>query len=160
MKLESLDGRYVELTVSGYEFAGGPSTPDEPDWDANWLMIAGKVWDGDQSWAFHDPCMTTWEAQQLASWLRGLGNAHPATVESADPEELRLYMTEPNVMFELNRTSEGITTLDVFFDAESQPPSGLNDEGLGHRVRLTMPQADVAAAANEWERELMSYPIR
>lgn len=124
-------------------------------------MIRGKVWDGSKSWEFHDPCMTTWEARELASWLRGLGNAHPETVAAADPEEVRLWLTEPNLMFTLAATSEGITTLDVYFDAESLPPHGSNDhEGLGHRVRLTMPQAEIAAAVTVWEHAQVAHPRR
>jgi len=138
VRLESLNGHFVELAVSGYQFGSGQSTSAGVDWDANWLMIRGKAWDGTQSWEFDDPCMTTWEARELSSWLRGLGNANPATVAAAEPQELRLWLTEPNLMFALHATSEGVTTLDVYFDAESRPPTGSNDDdaGLGHRVRL------------------------
>ena len=126
MKLESLDGHFVELVVTSYQFAGARSTSHVPDWDANWLMVAGKVWDGDQSWTFRDPCMTTWEAQELGSWLRGLRIAEPASVATSQSEELRLWLTEPNLMFTLRQTTtQGITTLDVYFDAESRPPSGI-----------------------------------
>ena len=154
MRLQSLDGQFVDIAVTSYQFGGRQSSSNEVDWDANWLMVRGKAWDGVQSWEFHDPCMTTWEARQLASWLRGLGNAHSETVSAADPEELRLWLTEPNLMFTLASTSQGITTLDVYFDAESRPPSGSNDDhdGLGHRVRLMIPQADVTAAVANGSR--------
>lgn len=102
------------------------------------------------------------EARALASWLRGLGKASPATVAATDPEEVRLWLTEPNLMFTLAATSQGITTLDVYFDAESRPRGDSNDdnEGLGHRVRLTIPQAEVAAAVGDWERDLTAFPTR
>lgn len=162
MRLESLDGHFVDLTVIRYQFGSGQSTSAVPNWDANWLVIRGKVWDGIQSWEFQDPCMTTWEAREVASWLRGLGNAHSATVEAADENELRLWLTEPNVMFELLRTSQGITELAVYFTLESQPPAGSNDDGqgLGHKVQLTIPQVAIAAAVTEWEADLSQFPVR
>ena len=162
MRLEALNGHYVVLAVTGYQFASGQSTSDQADWDANWLMIRGEVWDGDQSWDFHDPCMTTWEARELASWLRGPGNANRATVAAADREEPQLWLTEPNLMFILDGASQGITTLDIYFNAESRPPSDSNDddEGLGHQVRLTIPQANIAAAASGWEEDLTHFPVR
>jgi hypothetical protein len=162
VRLESLDGHFVELAVTGYQFGNRQSTSSDVDWDANWLMIRGKAWDGSQSWEFDDPCMTTWEARELASWLRGLGNGHPATVAAAKPEEVTLWFTEPNLMFTLSETSQGITTVDVYFNAESRPPRGSNDEdeGLGHRVRLTIPQADIAEPVGGWEQALTHFPVR
>ena len=162
MHLQSLDGLFVDLVVTSYQFGRGQSSDDEADWDANWLMIRGKAWDGAASWEFHDPCMTTWEARELASWLRGLGSADPKTITATDPAVVRFWMTEPNLMFTLAATSMGIVTLDVYFDAESRPPSGSNDDkaGLGHRVRLTIPQADLAVAVDDWERDLIAFPVR
>ena len=162
MRLESVDGQFVDIAVTSYQFSGGQSSSNDVDWDANWLMIRGKVWDGVQSWEFHDPCMTTWEARDLASWLRGLVNANSQTVAAADPEEVRLWLTEPNLMFMLAATSQGIVTLDVYFDAESRPPGGSNDDedGLGHKVRLMIPQADVAAVVGAWEQDLIAFPTR
>jgi hypothetical protein len=162
VRLQSLDGKFVDIVVASYQFSGGRSSSDHLDWDANWLMIRGKAWDGVQSWEFQDPCMTTWEARELASWLRGLSSANSATVAAADPEEVRLWLTEPNLMFTLAATSQCTTTLDVYFDAESRPPGGSNDDedGLGHRVRLTIPHTDVAAAASEWEQDLIAFPTR
>ena len=162
MRLESLDGHFVELTVTGYQFGSGQSTSSGVDWDANWLMIRGKAWDGTQSWQFDDPCMTTWEARELASWLRGPGAVTPATVATGESEEVRLWFTEPNLMFALDKTSEGITTVDVYFDAESRPPAGSNDEGegLGHQVRLTIPHVDIADAVSRWEQDLRAFPVR
>lgn len=154
MRLESLDGLFVDLRVSSYEFECGQSTSEWPDWDANWLMVHCEAWDGVESWAFDDPCMTTWEARELASWLRSLGNP--------DPEAARLWLTEPNLTFELADASAGVTTLEVHFDAESRPPNCSSDdhEGFGHRVRLIVPQADLVAAANEWDCDLAAFPIR
>lgn len=158
VRLESLDGQFVELAVSGYQFGSARSTSSGVDWDANWLILRGKVWDGSQSWEFNDPCMTTWEARELAAWLRGLGTA----LAVAEPGATKLWLTEPNLTFSVVESSQGVTTLDVHFDAESRPALGSNDEGdgLGHRVRLVVPQHDIAQAANHWEQGLAQFPVR
>lgn len=51
-----------------------------------------------------------------------------------------------------------ITTVNIYFNAESRPPTGSNDdeEGVGHKVRLILPQADVAEAVTQWEQDLHS----
>jgi len=132
------------------------------DWDANWLVISGKVWDGDRSWEFRDPCMTTWEARELASWLGGLGRETPRPAETAESAARRLWMTEPNLTFEAVGATDGLWVIDVFFDAEARPPTGSNDDGkgVGHRVRLTVPHADITAAATAWSEALLDYPVR
>ncbi len=162
MELVSLDGRFVELAISAYQFGGGRSTSEERDWDANWLMIRGRVWDGHVSWAFHDPCMTTWEARELSGWLRGLADSNAATVKTAGPDELRMWLTEPNLTFELTGSDHGMISLVVHFDAESRPPRGSSDgdQGLGHEVRLELSTADLARAVDDWDRELVRFPER
>ncbi|WP_017934281.1 WapI family immunity protein [Nocardioides sp. Iso805N] len=162
MRLESLDGAFVDLTVIGYQFASGVSTSSGPDWDANWLMVHGEAWDGVQSWAFDDPCLTTWEAKELASWLRGLGSGGPTVAAGGGPGHGRFLLTEPNLMFALIEAAQGITTMDIYFEAESRPPMASCDdgEGAGHKVRLTIPQSDLARAGEGWEHDLEEFPPR
>lgn len=162
MRLDSLDGRFVELSVTDHEFGAGRPTGERPDWDANWLMVRGKAWDGDRSWEFHDPCMTTWEARQLGSWLRGLTSASTRTVDAAEPDGLCLWLTEPNISFELAGTADDIVSLIAYFDAESRPPTGSNDdgEGLGHRLDLILAQAVLSPAVDEWDQQLTRFPVR
>lgn len=162
MRLESVDGIFVELAVSSYQFGSRQSSSDDVDWDANWLVIAGKVWDGHRSWEFRDPCMTTWEARELASWLAGLAATNPVPADAVEDSERRLWMTEPNLTFEAVGAEDGLCVIDVFFDAEARPPTQSNDEGegVGHRVRLTVPHVDITAAVADWSAELRDYPVR
>ncbi len=43
MLLEGDDGAAVELRVVGYQFPGDEVDAVSGDWDANWLVIAGRV---------------------------------------------------------------------------------------------------------------------
>lgn len=150
----------MELTVVGYQFANLVSRPGEFDWDANWLRIWGEVRDGSRAWTFLDPCLTTGEAERLASWLRGLGDLGRAAGEASDPDDRWLEFTEPNLAFALRSSSPDAVVLDVRFDLESRPRAIADDEGRGHVVRLTVSQSDVARAADGWERELARFPMR
>lgn len=162
MRLQSLDGLFVDIAVSDYQFRLAQSKPGQDNGDANWLVIRGKAWDGVESWEFSDPCMTTWEARNLAAWLRGLGDTHGQGTETSRPEHVGLWLTEPNLEFTLAASSDGITTLDVHFDAESRPPgcSSQDHEGLAHTVRLTTPQVEINLAVTEWETDLRAFPPR
>lgn len=106
--------------------------------------------------------MTTWEARELATWLRALSDANPGTGSPADAEAVQFWLTEPNLVFALAAIGQGVTTIEVCFDAESRPPgcSSEDHDGLGHSVRLKVPHAELAAAVAEWERDLRAFPIR
>jgi hypothetical protein len=162
VKIESDDGCFADLAILSYQFPERRPT-GERDWDANWLVLRGNVWDGSQSWSFEDPCMTTWEAQDLVVWLRALDQPRTPSGSGYESGSSRMHwLTEPNVSFGLDDYAHGVTSLSAYFNLESRPRSGSNDdgEGLGHRVRLRLPQAFIARAASEWEQELQAFPER
>jgi hypothetical protein len=134
--------RSVGLVPVRYEFATMQSA-DTEDWDSNWLMIQGHVADGDLTWSFVHPYMTTWEARQLSVWLRLISSG---TAPDAD-----LMFTEPNVQLRFLGSHDDEARISVGFAAESAPP-GTDDErrfGDGHPVELTLPSDAFGAAADE-----------
>lgn len=50
MRLEEHGGQSLQLTVRGYQFAGGHN-----EIDLNWLIVRGEVRAQDASWSFEDP---------------------------------------------------------------------------------------------------------
>jgi hypothetical protein len=72
MRLASSNGNSVTVRLDGYQYPAITGS-DDRDYDANWLMVAGEVVNGARSWSFRDPCLLTWEAQELAGWLRSVG---------------------------------------------------------------------------------------
>lgn len=157
MRLESADGASVELSVKGYQFGAS----NEPrDWDANWLVIAGVVVlpDG-TTWTFEDSCLTTWEARELANWLRQVHEGHvPPSVWDSDEERL-LVFTEPNIAFSLAARSEGSAAVRVHLSLESGPPSD-EQELFDYFVVLELSMAALADAFSAWETELQPFPVR
>lgn len=122
VKLAWGEDRSIELRLVSYQYPDCVPSGSR-DWDANWLMVHGVVQDRDQSWEFRDPCMTTWEVEELIRWLDQL-------VAGDDTAERCLSFLEPNVKFErvpepfsdvtLNSFSD--VTLNVWFALESVPP--------------------------------------
>lgn len=159
MRLESQDGTFVALQVTSYECAGRPVEDDGFDWDANWLMIRGDVWDGFQAWRFHHPCLTTHEARELGRWLRGLRRARPLELSDPTPEGPDLDFTEPLLAFTLVAVARDVVTVDVSFEAEAWP-TPRSPVGSAPVVRLGISQATLDSAIADWDAELVAFPVR
>jgi hypothetical protein len=162
LRLASDDGVAVDLSPLRYEF-GSASAPR--DWDANWLVIAANVSlpDG-RSWSFNDPCLTTWEARELGSWLRDIlsGNVQPSALAS-DGDERLLAFTEPNLAFSLVGRNDETVTVRVYFSLESSPPwvQGSDDADLfDFFVEVWPTHQALRDAVASWERELAAFPER
>lgn len=98
MQLTSTDGAAFELRLTGYEY---PTLTAPGDWDANWLNVHGQVRTAaGESWTFHDPSLTTWEARDLHRWLQAAaeGLVEPTDTPGEDLADV-LTFTEPNLAF-------------------------------------------------------------
>lgn len=78
----------ISLHVLRYEFPGHTER-----YDANWLVIRGMVELADAAWSFQDPCLLTWEVEELIEWLRALPN--PPTKSLSFIESLLTFLHEP-----------------------------------------------------------------
>src|SRR3712207_3835953 len=85
MLLRGREGNELELALVGYQF---PDENTDP-WDSNWLLVSVRVLGPEGSWDVVDPCLTTWEAKRLVSWL-----IHAA---AHDPASRPMTFTEPNL---------------------------------------------------------------
>jgi hypothetical protein len=146
MRMSSGDGPSVELRPLRYQFG---RSADPRDWDANW---------------FSDPCLTTWEARELGSWLRGVrsGEVEPTTFGGED-EDPSLVFTEPNIAFSLARRDAGSAALRVHLSLESAPPWERGPGGpdlFDFFVEVDLTPAALAAAQSDWGRELAAFPVR
>lgn len=162
MRLTSADGVVVELRPLRYQFS---SSPESGDWDANWLVVAGHVElpDG-RSWSFTNPCLTTWEARELGSWLRGVreGDVAP-TAFFGEEDDVSLVFTEPDVAFSLAGRNVGMAAVRVHFSLGSLPP-WLGEAGgpdlFEFFVVAQLTHATLADALAVWEQELAAFPVR
>ena len=165
MRLTSDEGTVVDLRPLRFQFG---RSPQPRDWDANWLYVDGQVELSDgRSWSFSDPCLTTWEARELESWLQGVlaGSVEP-TAYGGEMDEKLLDFTEPNLAFSLASRDVGSETIRVHFSLESLPP-WLRRNGNAERpdifdffVEVRSARSALAEAAASWGQELQAFPIR
>jgi hypothetical protein len=160
VNLLALDGTQFSLSIAGYQYPGNTgSGPD--DWDANWLSVAGdlRLPDG-RSHSFLDPCLTTWEARELATWLAAVaaGIASPAEDQSLPA----LTFTEPCVAFGLADGGGGPIGLRVYLSLEAEPPFVVaGQKGMfTNYVPFPATETAVLRAAGELSSELSAYPVR
>lgn len=151
MLLRSSDGAEVELSIVGYEFPdlSGLDDPEDDEWDANWLVVEGRVRlpDG-RRWSFREPCLVVDEARELGEWLGGVGGD-------------TLVFTEPNLGFsrEPGGSDRGEIRLRVTLSHESVPP-WIERCAEGWVVPLTIEPSELTAAASDWTASLVAFPAR
>jgi len=148
MKLASKDGQLFEMRILQYQF---PHKETE-DYDSNWLIIAGDVIHPRGSWHFSDPCLLTYEAERLASWMDAVsgGKALPATCS----------FIEPNLEFRAIFGAQPV--LRVYFRLEARPKWASNKFAEKEDIWVEFPldELDLRSTAREWRGELSAYPQR
>lgn len=143
----------LQLRVVDYQFPeifGGRDQPHaggEPDWDANWLVVRGRVTAADGgTWSFQEPCLTTWEAAALADWLDNAAARQPAP---------GLTFTEPNLEF--RTVFDGIQiVLTVGLSHESRCPG----HPAAQEIVLALTSDAIRVAAREWRQQILGRPPR
>lgn len=160
MRLASPNGNSLTIRIDGYQYPAVTGSGNR-DYDANWLMVAGDVVDGDVAWSFRDPCLLTWDARELAAWLRSVadGSRRPEPIDPHGNGGGLLVFTEPNLAFNLHdRTPDG-AVIRVYLSLEALPP-GAETKIFEYFVELPMTDDRVAAGLAEWEAELRQFPVR
>ena len=142
----------LDLDIEGYQFPFFRS-PEDFDYDANWLNIVGEVRrsDGD-SWRFRDPCLTTWEAKALLTWLR-------AVIASADPIDPPQFI-EPNVSFAVGHNGKSQVTLLVTLSQESAEPPIVKRGSKETQLSLVTDKQQLREAVTALEQQIATFPPR
>jgi hypothetical protein len=151
MMLRGQEGNELELGLVGYQF---PDEERDP-WDSNWLLVAVRVLAPEGSWEVVDPCLTTWEAKRLVSYL-----IHAA---GHDPASRPLTFTEPNLTVTArSRTSAPLRVhLRACIALELRPPWVRTVAGVNNLcVDLDVERADLARAAASLLSDLVAFPQR
>ena len=162
MHLAGPDGVSVTLRPVGYQFPDAATG----EWHGqNWLLIDGAVNSLDGAWAFRDPCMLTYEAVELGSWLT---RAAQGLVEPSEPDANgnvwpEWMFIEPNVGFGVESYDGDAVVLRVHFSLESAPAwAGEEQHSVTHQfyVRCRVRSADLLAASRKWLAEVAEFPER
>jgi hypothetical protein len=163
VQLGSAQGPAAEFEVLGYEF---PSASRTDSWDANWLSIATQIrLEDGRGWEFTHPCLTTFEAAQLGSWLRDLSEddarGEPRYADATKPGD-RLSFTEPLLAFEAETPSDGLA-IRILLDLEARPPWEPWEHWTGENqfvLLIPVTREELHVAARRWAEELAPFPQR
>lgn len=157
----------LEIRIAGYQFALH-ETADEPldasSWDSNWLVVEGAVRASyGTQWTFEDPCLTTWEVEELSDWLQQIAAEATTAAANADaggPVTEWLTFTEPNLSFAVVSLSESQVELTIVLGHEAAAPP--LDPQLPKRSEITIVTSkhEIQNAAIELRRQLSAYPVR
>lgn len=164
VQLTSTDGAFLELRPTRYEF---PTITTPGDWDANWLTVHGQVRTvAAESWTFHHPSLTTWEAHDLSHWLQKAagGQVDPTDNPGADTADV-LTFTEPNLAFSVAAVIGEDTVLRVHLSLEAAAgrPDWTREDGPGlyeYSVSLRLSRAQLLTAAAQWSHDIAPFPPR
>jgi len=134
-------------------------------WTANWLDIQRRIClpDG-RTWDFTHPCLTTFEAMQLGSWLQRVstGGVSLPLRSGTDSAASKLFFTEPLLAFRAESTSNGHIELNVILDLEALPPwepwERISEEDFVVVVAVT--RQDLDQAIVEWAQACARFPER
>ena len=151
MLLRGREGNELEFGIVGYQF---PDEERDP-WDSNWLLVSVRVLAPEGSWEVIDPCLTTWEAKRLVSWLI------PAAAH--DPAAMPMTFTEPNLtVVARGRTSAPLRVhVRAGFALERRPPWARTAAGSNDLcVDLDVERGELARAAASLLSDVVRFPQR
>jgi hypothetical protein len=147
MQLTAQDGSEFELAVIQDEF---PELQDDAK-DSRWLTISFRASTPDgETFEETAPCMNVYEAQNLAAWLRALGDGRPEIGE--------LEFLEPNLRFSVEEGAgtEEEVLIRVGFHLEARPEWAVVDPPTSEVgwIDLLVTREQAAAAAEELKQDL------
>lgn len=151
MLLRGAEGNELELAIAGYQF---PDEDRDP-WDSNALLVAVRVLAPGGTWSVVDPCLTTWEARHLVSWL-----VHAA---GREPLPAPITFSEPNVTVTARSVAGAPHRVHVRagFALELRPPWAHTAAGSDHLgVELEVGRGELARAAASLLTDLAQFPQR
>jgi hypothetical protein len=134
-----------ELEIGSYQF---PISDEK--YDSNWLVVNGTVEHAGEQWTFQDPCLLTWEAEEIVAWLEALSSGRQAQAD--------LSFVEPNISFRW--LSDNM--LCVMLWLEALPPSKRSSTELGEElsIQFSVTPASLHQAAQEFRTQLVRFPQR
>jgi hypothetical protein len=161
MRLVARDGTSLTLHPLGYQFPAGTGPDDD-----QWLVVSGRLRDGDRSWSFEEPCLLLDEAYELAAWLRRAaeGDVQPQPLAGSQDQgwEPSLRFTEPVLAFSVAARDDAGMVVRVHCSLEAAPPWLDEDQRApwGHVVALRVAPIELRQAAGQWTHELSLLPAR
>jgi hypothetical protein len=155
------DGAGVSLTPLSYEFPTGPPGAIE----GNWVVLEVDASAEEGSWSARAACLTTWEAQEVAPWLREVaaGRVIPTLAGPDGVEQPEFTFMEPSLAFSVAPSDDSRVHIRVHLTHTLAAPWLDVDERCEtwqHFVELRLTDLQLLHAASVWEEELSAFPPR
>ncbi len=147
MLLKGQDGSEFELKIVGYEF---PKSREK--FDANWLIISGKLRSTTDNWEFCSPCIFTWDTEQWCNWFTKLGKQQLFSEEES-------FLVTYEIKLHLEVLKQEADTILLRLINEVRYDSVLK-QWVKHVYDMPLSAANMAAAALEWCEEIKRFPTR
>lgn len=165
MLIATAAGVTVDLRIVGYQYPGLSGSGAGYDFDANWLMVSGRVArPNGSSFRFQDPSLLTDEAVEMGRWLAAAARGECTPVDHWDWETKlpsgMLDFLEPNIAWSVQGLSQSDISLRLHLSAEAAPPEARPGYDRDFFQVLTLPRKGLAEAAAAWEAEAKAYPRR
>lgn len=156
MRLGAEGGDVLNLSIVGYQFPDA----DDPQKRYSWHMIQGRAGTASEAWNFRWQALTCDESPRLAAWLREVADASARGRAMPAKGPGRTCFTEPNLAFEVESNLHGSVVIRAELDLEFRAPSNKPNHYVGHPnvLHISTSIAQLAAAATDWESDLLLYP--
>ncbi len=151
MKLTNPTNASFALTLIGYQFPALATAP----YDSNWLQVRVDVTTSQGLWSAIEPCLLTYEIEQLADWLDHVVVVDPNTNSMCS-------FTEPCLCFERVVDQEGQICLRIYFELEVRPPWAPARQASQEDIWIDFPLEviDIPSATQSLRVQLQRYPQR
>lgn len=158
------DGKKFQIDVLDYEFPNREDTGGIPteqqleemggrDYDANWLNIGFECYDKKYEWKAVDPCLLSWELEDLMDWFVNL--AEDRDVENAAPQ---MAFTEPCFGILQKRLDENNFKLRFVLAYETAPPEEYHNGE--YFMDFVLSRQELADIANNIAMAAAAFPER
>jgi hypothetical protein len=133
-----------KFEIIGYQF------PDySNEYDGNWLMIKVTVIKDSLKWSKTDPCLFTWEIQEIAEWFDKVANNQKL-------KSSWIRFTEPSLWFNYAEITNEKVRVSIYFDAELLPPNW--DENKECFIDFELTKNELINAGKILRDELKKHP--
>lgn len=154
MRLAGPEGSFFELNLAGYQYPADVESP-LPEMDLNWLevCIRARTPEG-LEWQATDPCLLTWELEELARWLE---------MHSYDDKAFPFMdFTEPCLSLDVQHQGRASHSaiLQVQLACELAPPDAAGKGSADVVLRFAVSDDDLAAVALACRALCTRFPRR
>ncbi len=161
MRLSGNGKTSLHLSLEGYQFPNLLGTR----FDSNWLIVRVEIHGASGSWTFVDPCLLTFEVEELAQWLRAAaeGDVPVVATRSDGQAASQLGFLEPFMGFGVAGRNHEVTSIRVHFSSGGAPPWRPDERavvGWTFFEVFDVCAEDLRAAATNLEAQLTAFPER